>query len=360
VRLLLAIPSLRCGGSERVMSLLADHWAASGHEVALATFDPPETDFFPVGPGVRRIVLGATTASGRRWLHDNLSRVRAFQAEVHRTKPDVVLSFLYTMNLLTLLAARRHAPIVVAERTDPRHSSVEAWQAALRRLLYPRAAALAVQTERVLDGWARRIVPTERAFAVPNPVAVPGRRAWNGSELPERFIVSVGRLGPEKGFDVLIEAFSRIARDVPDWSLVVLGEGPARSELENQVARLGLGGRVLLPGLGDAEALLARAGIFAAASRFEGFPNALLEAMAHRLPAVATDCPSGPAEIIREGVDGFLVPVEDAGALAARIRELCGDEGLRRRIGERGRDVLDRFSLAKVGARWEEIFRAVA
>jgi glycosyltransferase involved in cell wall biosynthesis len=359
MRLFLAIPSLRCGGSERVMSILATHWAEQGNEVTLATFDPPETDFFAVSPAVRRVVIGSAP-SRARWLQGNLARVRALRSAVRQAPPNVVVSFLYTTNLFGLLAARGLAPVVVAERTDPRYSHVERSQAALRRLLYPRAAALVVQTERVLEGWARKLVSPARAYAIPNPVLPPMDGSWNGPLLPERFVASVGSLIEDKGFDVLIEAFARAAPELPGWSLVILGEGPLRPRLEAQVKRLGLGNRVLLPGIGDAGALFARAHAYAAASRFEGFPNALLEAMAHGLPVISTDCPSGPAEIVREGVDGFLVPVGDVEALAACMLDLCRDESRRAHLGRRAREVLERFDLERVAAQWESLFRSIA
>jgi GalNAc-alpha-(1->4)-GalNAc-alpha-(1->3)-diNAcBac-PP-undecaprenol alpha-1,4-N-acetyl-D-galactosaminyltransferase len=361
VRILLAIPSLRGGGSERVMATLAAHWAQSGHDVALASFDPPDTDFFALDSRVRRFVVGESGLAGANWVHANAARVRAFRAAVREAQPEVILSFLYTMNLLVIVAARgQGVPIVVAERTDPRYFPVEPWQAALRRVLYRTAAALVVQTEDVLEGWARRMIRRSRAFAIPNPVVALQPAAWSGLPLPEPFIASVGRLEQGKGFDVLLDAFARVAPRHPEWALVVLGEGPERESLLAQAEALGVADRVLLAGVGDAAGLYARAGMFATATRLEGFPNALLEAMASGLPVVATDCHSGPREIVRDGVDGYLVPVDDAAAFATALDRLLGDEELRRGFATRARDVLQRFAIDRVAAQWEEVFARAA
>lgn len=359
VRLLLAIPSLRCGGAERVMSILASHWVKQGHEVSLATFDPPATDFFAVDPAVRRFVIGGSGSHAIGWASANRRRMAALRGVIRETRPEVVVSFLYTMNLLAILAGRRLAPVIVAERTDPRHSRIERWQAVLRRALYPAAAAVVVQTSDVLDGWARHVTRRSRAFAIPNPVLPPTGSEWLGPPLPRPFIASIGRLDRAKGFDALLESFAAVVPEHPDWSLVILGDGPEREALRAQAQRLGVDARILLAGVGDAGALLADAEVYVSASRVEGFPNALLEAMASGVVVVATDCSSGPREIIRPEVDGLLVDVDDSGAMAAALALLMRDPDLRRRLGDGGRAVVDRFGLERVAAEWEAVFATV-
>ncbi len=342
------------------MSILAEHWVEHGHEVSLATFDPPDTDFFELDPRVRRYVMGATRDGAIAWLAANRSRVLNLRAAIRETRPHVVLSFLYTMNLMAIMASRGLAPTIVAERTDPRYSRIERWQAALRRLLYPAAAAIVVQTDAVRDGWGKPIARGAPVFSIPNPVRSPAPSEWDGPALSGRVVAAVGRLDHQKGFEVLIDAFARSATGRPEWSLVMLGSGPDRDALVAQISRLGLSERILLPGIGDSAALFARAEVFATATRLEGFPNALLEAMASGLPVVATDCPSGPAEIVREGVDGYLVPVDDRDALADALNQLLQNSDLRRKYGARAREVLERFSIEKVGAMWDGVFGQVA
>jgi glycosyltransferase involved in cell wall biosynthesis len=171
----------------------------------------------------------------------------------------------------------------------------------------------------------------------------------------------MGRLSREKGFDVLMRAFARCAATRPDWSLLIAGEGEERAHLVDLRGRLGLAARVRLPGrVADPGGLLRRADLFVLPSRHEGFPNALLEAMACGLPVVAFDCPSGPAEIVRPGQDGLLVPACDEEALAAAMRRLMDDEAERRRLGARAVEVLERFGLDRVMAAWETVVDGVA
>jgi glycosyltransferase involved in cell wall biosynthesis len=147
----------------------------------------------------------------------------------------------------------------------------------------------------------------------------------------------------------------------PTWQLVILGEGPERASLQRQVEELGLQGSVLMPGVvRDPEQWLQHAELFVLSSRFEGFPNALLEAMQCGLPVAAFDCPSGPGEIVRHEQTGLLVPPGDTEALSAAISRLANDENLRRRLGSAAAaDVATRFSLERISAMWEEMLEGL-
>jgi glycosyltransferase involved in cell wall biosynthesis len=356
VKLLFFIASLQCGGAERVSVTLCNHWAERGWDVTLATFDDGGvTPFFPLAAGVRHVPLGLnrSPAGVVRSLIDNLPRVRKLRRFVARERPDRILSFIDETNVLVLLAARGTGiPVVVSVRTDPaRHELPRPWRI-LRRLTYPWARAIVLQTEQAAAyfpaSWAARIA------VVPNPVhkvAAPG--SHDGGK---HRIVAVGRLGKEKGFDLLIRAFAGVAREHPGWELTILGEGPERGALAGEIERSGIAGRVDLPGrTADAEGVLRRSDLFVLSSRYEGFPNALCEAMACGLPVVAFDCRSGPATIVRDGLDGVLVPAEDVGALSAAMARLMADPSARRRMGAAAVEVSDRFAVERIAALWERI-----
>jgi glycosyltransferase involved in cell wall biosynthesis len=271
-------------------------------------------------------------------------------------RPDAVVSFGDSTNCLTLLAAAGTGlRVIVSERSDPRRLHLGRAWAALRRRLYPHASAVVVQTERVAS-WARGFVPEQRVHVIPNFVRMPEIEPDSAAPLDgTRQVAAAGRLfSAEKGFDLLLSAFARCAPRHPEWSLAIAGEGRDRAQLEAQAAASGLADRVRLPGLvRDTNSFLARSDLFVLSSRFEGFPNALLEAMALGVAPLAFDCNSGPAEIIRANVDGVLVPPEDVDALAHEMDRLMGDDEERSRLGRAARAVTLRFGLSEVMQKWE-------
>ncbi|MCU0290720.1 MAG: glycosyltransferase family 4 protein [Thermoanaerobaculaceae bacterium] len=359
VSIALVITAMGCGGAERVLATLATHLAARGHRVTLFVLHEPEV-FFPLHAGVTVRAFATEVPRTWRWARP-VQRVRWLRSELARLGPRVVVSFIDVANAMTLLAARGlGVPVVVAERIHPPEHRVRWPFRLLRCLLYRRAAGVVVQTAQTA-AWARRLVPADRVIQVPNPVAPPSGSA-PGLVLPDRlWMVGVGRLDPQKRFDVLIRAFAALAPRHPAWSLLVLGEGPGRRSLEDLVRERGLAERVWLPGtVQEIGPVLRQCRLFALTSRYEGFPNALCEAMACGLPAVSFDCPTGPAEIIRHGVDGLLVPDGDAAALEGALDRLMGDAMLRETLGTRASEVTARFSAAEILARWEALCVEVA
>jgi glycosyltransferase involved in cell wall biosynthesis len=179
--------------------------------------------------------------------------------------------------------------------------------------------------------------------------------SYEGS-IPSRRIVAVGRLSEEKGFHALIEAFRLVAPQYPDWTLTIFGEGDERGRLERLVQQSQLAARVHLPGwTEDVKGALLSGELFVLPSRYEGFPNALLEAMAVGLPCISFDCDSGPREIIRHGMDGLLVPAGDVRQLAEALASLMGDPSLRQKLGSEARNVVTRFSREAIYGQWDQL-----
>jgi GalNAc-alpha-(1->4)-GalNAc-alpha-(1->3)-diNAcBac-PP-undecaprenol alpha-1,4-N-acetyl-D-galactosaminyltransferase len=363
MKLVLVISSLSAGGAERVMSILANYWADKGWDIVLLSLDddsvPP---FFPLDRRVRHRPLGLLKNSAHplAGLFNNLRRLTVLRKVIHGERPEAVISFLDTTNVLTLLACRGlPIPVVAAEHIDPAQYPIKPIWAFLRRILYPRAERVVVLTERALAYFPPALQPRCRVF--PNPVQCVFDEHPPEFELPAgRRIIAMGRLVEQKGFDILLKAFAGLYPAFPDWSLIILGEGPLRAELETLRGRLGLSGRVHLPGqVKHPESLLIRSDLFVLSSRFEGFPMALCEAMAAGLAVVAADCPTGPREIIRDGVDGMLVPSEDSAALAGAMQRLMADVGERKCLGARAQEIVERFGIEQVAGLWEDLLAEI-
>jgi len=358
-RLALVIHSLQYGGAERVLAQLAEHWSSAGHEVSLITLSDASTDSYPLPPSVRRFGLNLIRASKYPWdpFINNGKRISALRNALSQAQPSVIISFTEKSNILTVMAGRGlGARIIIAERTDPRHHYISPVWGYLRRRTYPRADLLVAQTEAV----AAYCRPTFQCpvKVIPNlaPVVseIPGERP--ASE--RKRLLAVGRLDPHKGFKQLITIFSHLATQQTDWDLRIVGEGPQRAELEKLREHYGLGDRVQLPGWNPAiENEYREADLFVLSSDYEGFPNALLEAMAHGVPAVSYDCNSGPRDIIRHGQDGILVPVGNSGELERSLSQVMTGDALRQRLGIAAREVQTRFSPERIFAAWDDLLR---
>lgn len=364
MRLTLVIYSLGCGGSERVLTSLANAWQRAGHAVTvIGLTDGDQPPFYPLDPRVSLDWL-AVARTSRHFLEaitDNIGRVRALRAAFRRARPDLVVSFLTSTNVLVLLSTvGRTVPVIVSERSNPWRDSVpRAWQW-LRKRLYPRADAIVVQTRRTAEWFPPRI--RSRIAVIPNAAPLPSPPRLRSEACADRGIVlGVGRLEHEKGFDLLVRAFAEATQRHRGWELVIAGDGSQRAALEAMAASCGVADRVRLPGTqADIGRVYAAADVFALPSRFEGFPNALLEAMAAGLPSVAADCPTGPREIIRDEHDGLLIGAEDVVAITGALSRLIGDPQLRSRLGAAGAEAVNRYSPDKIQSRWDALVADVA
>ena len=325
----------------------------------LTADDGRRPSLYPLHPAVCWVPLGLQGASGNllQALWRNFGRLAQLRRAIRSLHPDLVVSFLDTLNVKCLLATRGLGiPTLVSERTDPHGRSIGPAWTALRRLTYPWSHGLVVQSRHALGYFPPRL--RAKGMVIPNPVLAAPAGGRAGSRDGRFRVVTLGSLRRVKGHDLLIAAFARIAAEFPLWDLVIYGEGPDRAELAAQIRVLGLEGRAQLPGsTAQAGERLLEADLFVLPSRTEGFPNALAEAMACGLPVVSFDCASGPSELIRPGVDGVLVPPLDVPGLARAMADLMAAPAERARLASRAPEVAERFSLERVLALWEEALR---
>jgi glycosyltransferase involved in cell wall biosynthesis len=354
------------GGVERIITVLMNALSARGHQVNLLTWDAARAQsFYPIDPEITWHRLGLGDPESRASAALMMRRRKAVRRVIRQQQPQVIVCFqdgpfvairAYSLGLgVPVIAAERNAPA----RFD--HTSAVRY----RGLIY-QALRLAARVTIQCESY-RELYPAflqSRIVCIPNPVEPAAARARPEAPNAEgRYrLLSVGRLGYQKNYQVLIAAFSRLARRYPDWDLAILGEGEDRAPLEELVRMHGLECRVSLPGVTKSIAeWYASSHLFCLSSRWEGFPNALAEALAHGLPAVGFAECAGVRDLIAPGVTGFLAPGNgDVDALAEALGKAMDDAEVRRHMGSAARESVRSFHPGQVLSQWEELLSEVA
>ncbi len=330
------------------------------------TLTPTTKDYYELDPAVRR--KGMDLARPSRGLVDgvsqNIKRVRAVRQSLLDVKPDVAVAMMDTA-CVTLAGAAWGLTGVVAVGSIRSHPAIRPTKRVWKRIesiAFGQLTAIVSQTQ-TTAAWLASNTTSKRIEVIPNPISWPlpeGKPRLDPGATCRRnrkILLAAGRLVPEKGYRLLVQAYASIAEKHPDWDLAIVGDGPERADLQSQISSIGMSARILIPGwAGNMAEWYERADLYVMTSRFEGFPNTLAEAMAHGLPAISFDCDAGPRDIICNGQDGLLVSAEDVPALAEALDSLMSDDGLRYRFGDAARDKRSRFSMETVASMWETLF----
>ena len=360
-RVVFTIDSLKLGGAERVLLRWAGWCREEGWQVLVITRQGPQRDAYPVPEGVERWVEPRLSAPLERlgWFAFPW-RLLALRQLLRRYRSDVVVG-VTTLPAVKLLLASAGLPLrtVVSERNYPPAKPPSLPWRWLRRFTYPRADLHLVQT--VPAGvWLRDHCAVTRQRLLPNPVSwpLPDREPvvspddWLAADHP--LILAAGTKAHQKGFDRLMPVFAELGRRSPNLHLALLGLAPGRYHGRDQQAELrqaladspDLQRRLLLPGVsGSMARWYARATVFVLPSRYEGFPNVLLEAMAAGCACIASDCLTGPSDLIRHGENGLLLPPQaTTEAWVDAIETLLIDPDYRQRLGARAATVRERYA----------------
>ena len=350
MRIVVVISSLSRGGAERVVSILTREWAKC-HHVIIGLFDGAHQAYEHGGrvidlrlPPLRSPLKRAFRVGAR-----SIELVRLYQRE----RPDRIVSFMENANTPAIAAAALTGfldRLCVSVRNNP--SMMEAPYRVLIPWLYRVPGRVVAPSEGVKEGLEEMGVPAEKLLTIPNPVVTRSvATAGTPSPFPKSFILGIGRLHAQKGFDRLLRAFSNV--DSRDLNLVILGEGQERTALISLAKTLGIRQRAHLPGaVSNIGAWYQHAQCFVLSSNYEGWPNVLVEAMAHGCPVVSFDCRYGPAEICEGGKSGLLVAQDDIKALTTAITRVVSDSALRGRLSMEGRKRAKTFAVEKIAPRW--------
>jgi glycosyltransferase involved in cell wall biosynthesis len=364
--LLFFIQSLASGGAERVTANMANYWAKKGWAVTIVTMTGAELDFYELHPTIKRIPLNLQGRSSNQILGllNNLKRIFALRRALKEVSPDVAIAMMSTASVVMAFAAlglKKIATIGTERIHPPRLPLSPIWEK-LRCFSYGKLKAVVALTNESA-AWLAKNTNAPYIPIIPNAVI------WPTTSHPpdiletlippdKQILLAVGRLEQQKGFSTLIDIFAKIAPQHPDWLLVILGEGSKRSELEQQVQSHGAEKQILLPGvMVNISQWYLRANIYILSSDYEGFPNTLVEAMAHGLASISFDCETGPRDIIRNNIDGILIPPQDKDALKEAMVKLFKNKTLRRKYGKQAMDVRQRFAVEIIAEKWESLFK---
>jgi len=393
MHILIIMNSLTSGGAERVTVNLSSYLVEKGYKVTVVTVKDRGRDFYTLDRRISRIYLDSKQSAWqsnrtlvshkqyikrfkvlrvlkRSFLFRTLKAIKPIRIVIKQQRPDIVLGMM-TSNALKAIIASFGLPtkVIVSERNFPGRKKTNYQEAKLRRRFYRFADGHVVQTHKI-SCWLRKHTRASNIAIIPNAVKYP-IASLPPILAPEKFvgkeskvILAAGKLHEQKGFDLLISAFHRIAKYTPGWMLVILGKGlktgNQRQNLQMQIDELDLNDRVIMPGCaGNISDWYRRSDIFVLSSRYEGFPNVLLEAMANGCSCISYDCETGPSEIIINEQNGLLIPPEDIDSLAEAMERLVKDEKLRAHIAANAIKVREDFSEHRIMDMWIQFFEGV-
>lgn len=317
-------PSLEIGGMQRVINIVANYAVKRNYTVTIICLFKTgiEYDFLP------DIQIIEPDFPYKKGLKNKIFTFNFLYKKLQQLGPDCVLSFSEVFNPLAIVASKLLGlRVYISDRSNP-YKALRLSIQFLRKLTYPLAHGMIAQTKLAKEVALKRGY-NKNIAVIPNPL-----RKINDQIKKEykNRIISVGRLVETKKFDDLIDIFISVENN-DDWELWILGEGPEKENLQRKISALNVDHKVkLLGAVKNVDKYFAQASIFAFTSISEGFPNALTEAIAFPLASIAYDCPAGPNDIIENGENGFLIPLNNKKLFKKKLNKLMASEKLRHEL----------------------------
>ena len=343
------------GGAERVTSILINEWAKNGCETRILVTRTEKISKYPLAQNVEVVSCYEDIKKAKV---GQLAIIRIIRETCKEWKPDVVISFYNDLCALASIAILGlHIPLIYSERNDPNRTNQRPIDQVYRKIVENRADKIVFQTKGAQACYPPKV--QKKSVVILNPLDTSAFPTHDFSN-EKKEIVSVGRLEPQKNQKLLIESFSILAEELPDYNLVIYGEGSLRKELEAFVESKGLINRVFLPGAKSGiQNYIKDASLFVLSSDYEGIPNALIEAMAIGLPCVSTDCsPGGARELIENEKNGFITPCGDAVALKMAMSKILTEKKVASQIGKRAQEVRKRTDRQMIADRWLKLIES--
>jgi GalNAc-alpha-(1->4)-GalNAc-alpha-(1->3)-diNAcBac-PP-undecaprenol alpha-1,4-N-acetyl-D-galactosaminyltransferase len=334
------LPSIGVGGAERVVSNLANYLVSLDYKVTIICL--VDNIAYPVD---KKVCIICPKFRLTRDITTLFRVIKYYRSIIRRIEPDVILSFLEFYNEITMLSLLGiKKTIYLFDRNNPFLKEQNTAQSILRKILYPRANGVVVQTRHAAD-YYKKLKYNSNIYVLPNPKSEV-KVLWDCNS-KRKTIICVGRMESQKNQKYLIDVFAQIKNN--GWILRFVGDGRLRQENEKYVEKLNLKNQVEFMGIrSDIQSILSESTIFAFPSLWEGFPNALLEAMAIGVPCISNNCPTGPSEIIQDGVNGFLVEVNDIEDFKKKLLILMEDSEKRIAFSGNARVGMNKYAIANI------------
>jgi glycosyltransferase involved in cell wall biosynthesis len=343
--LLLLVHTMNRGGASKVLTLIANHYIEKGWKVTFIV--QHAINLYDMSPEIKLIELGNEKGD-----YSKLKFMAYVRKYVKENRPKTVLAFIDIINMLTIVATRGlKTKVIVSERNDI-SLAVAKWKYIASKILYKYADLIVFQSRKVQSYYSKKTI--EKSLVIVNPIEI----KCPSAEVREHRIVNSGRLTSQKNQKMLINAFARLYKEHPEYSLTIYGEGELRGDLENQVKELGVENVVSLPGnVLNIHEKIANAEIFALSSDFEGLSNALLESMMMGLTCVSTKC-AGSTDVIRNQENGMLVDVGSEDQMYEALKWLVENPEKCAEYGRQAASDAQAFRKETILAKWDEILEA--
>lgn len=330
------------GGSERVLTIVANGLKRLGHDVTIVTFTHSSQAY---QTECEVVELSYTS---------KFNQITSLRSQLRRLKPDTVIAFEYFVGIKTVMATRGlKCKVIVSERNDPHNLDSQPLKKQVRNLAYLLADVLVCQTDDAKAFFSDRI--QKNAVIIMNPIKE-NLPSWD-FEKTTKTIINFCRLEKQKNIPLLIEAFEQVQEAYPEYALAIYGEGKEQQRIEALIKEKQLTEAISLqPFSKEIHNIAARCAMFVSSSDFEGLSNSMIEAMAMGMPVICTDCPIGGARMmIDDNRNGMLVPVRDADRLAQAMLALIEDDEKARRLGKNAYEVREQLTSEQIVGRWETI-----
>jgi len=351
--------SLKSGGAERVLSILANEFIKEKYDITIFSkaHIPP---FYELDESIQ-LVFPKVKVNYRNKISTSLSRIHLYR-EMYKTlkglKPDLVITFSTTTNGTVIPISRiLGIPVIASEHTNYKVSLSSFPIRFIKRYIYPYANMVTVLTQRDKNEYYSKFM--KNIVVMPNPLSMPPIEYFSPDR--EKTILAVGGINrwKIKGFDNLIEIFSQISKQHPDWKLKIAGAGDS-DYIQKLIIDYDLSEKVQLLGeIKDIQTHMAQASIFTLTSRWEGLPMVLLEAMSQGMACIAYDCFTGPRDIITNGIDGILVDNQNISDFVSKLSDLIGTEERRIQLGRAAIESSKNYLPEKIILQWKQLISTI-